>query len=61
MEEADAICDRLMIMAAGEVKCIGPSADLKNRFGQGFKLSLQVSRGKDEGNFFFIFHLKSIF
>lgn len=47
MEEADAICDRLMIMAEGEIKCIGVSADLKNRFGQGFKLSIQVARGHD--------------
>eukprot|EP01114_Cavostelium_apophysatum_P009754 TRINITY_DN2300_c0_g1_i1.p1 TRINITY_DN2300_c0_g1~~TRINITY_DN2300_c0_g1_i1.p1 ORF type:complete len:1800 (+),score=493.64 TRINITY_DN2300_c0_g1_i1:225-5624(+) len=45
MEEADAICDRLMIMADGEIKCIGVSADLKNRFGEGFKLSVQVERG----------------
>ncbi len=32
MEEADAICDRLMIMSEGEIKCIGVSADLKNRY-----------------------------
>ncbi len=32
MEEADAICDRLMIMNEGEIKCIGVSADLKNRY-----------------------------
>jgi ABC-type multidrug transport system ATPase subunit len=48
MEEADAICDRLMIMADGEVKCIGVSADLKNRFGEGYKLSVQVAKGYDQ-------------
>src|SRR5689334_15129886 len=46
MEEADAICDRLMIMADGEMECIGVSADLKHRFGSGFKLSMQVSKGQ---------------
>jgi len=44
MEEADAICDRIMIMTDGELKCIGVSADLKNRFGEGYKLSVQVSK-----------------
>jgi len=48
MEEADAICDRLMIMSEGEMKCIGVSADLKNRFGEGFKVSIQVSKGNKE-------------
>eukprot|EP01117_Protostelium_nocturnum_P005789 TRINITY_DN2086_c0_g1_i1.p1 TRINITY_DN2086_c0_g1~~TRINITY_DN2086_c0_g1_i1.p1 ORF type:complete len:977 (-),score=310.06 TRINITY_DN2086_c0_g1_i1:119-3049(-) len=48
MEEADALCDQIMIMAHGEIKCIGLSADLKGRFGEGFKLSLQVGRGADE-------------
>eukprot|EP01118_Nematostelium_gracile_P008164 TRINITY_DN2698_c0_g1_i3.p1 TRINITY_DN2698_c0_g1~~TRINITY_DN2698_c0_g1_i3.p1 ORF type:complete len:600 (+),score=136.61 TRINITY_DN2698_c0_g1_i3:37-1800(+) len=48
MEEADALCDRLMIMAKGSIKCIGVSADLKNRFGSGFKLSLQVQKGKSD-------------
>jgi len=48
MEEADAICDRLMIMSEGEAQCIGVSADLKNRYGGGFKLSLQVARGEDD-------------
>jgi len=48
MEEADAICDRLMIMADGEIQCIGVSADLKKRYGEGYKLSVQVARGKDD-------------
>jgi len=48
MEEADAICDRLMIMSEGEAQCIGVSADLNNRYGGGFKLSLQVARGEDD-------------
>lgn len=34
-----------MIMAEGEIKCIGVSADLKNRFGEGYKLAIQVAKG----------------
>jgi len=48
MEEADAICDRIIIMADGEMKCIGVSAELKNRFGEGFKLSVQIAKGFPE-------------
>lgn len=62
MEEADRIADRVMIMADGELKCkslfyfsflipklgIGVSAELKNRYGEGFKLAIQVGRGGDE-------------
>ena len=40
MEEADALCDRVGIMALGNLKCIGQSADLKRRFGTGFALSI---------------------
>ena len=73
MEEADALCDRLMIMADGESKCIGVSADLKNRFGRGFKISVQVGKKKNDqaaarfmkqnavGNRFLMFFLKEHF
>jgi len=40
MEEADALCDRLGIFAGGKLRCIGNSADLKRRFGSGFKLTI---------------------
>jgi ABC-type multidrug transport system ATPase subunit len=45
MEEADALCDRIMIMADGNAKCVGVSADLKGRFGEGYKLSATVQKG----------------
>eukprot|EP01114_Cavostelium_apophysatum_P020991 TRINITY_DN7191_c0_g1_i5.p1 TRINITY_DN7191_c0_g1~~TRINITY_DN7191_c0_g1_i5.p1 ORF type:complete len:1762 (+),score=405.22 TRINITY_DN7191_c0_g1_i5:86-5371(+) len=45
MEEADRIADKIVIIADGEMKCIGVSADLKNRFGDGFKLAIQVGKG----------------
>ena len=37
MEEADVLCDRLCIMADGEVQCIGQTHELKRRFGRGCK------------------------
>ncbi len=46
-EEADRICDRIMVMVDGRIKAIGVSADLKKRFGDGFKLALQLKKGAD--------------
>ena len=48
MEEADALCDNLMIMSEGEIKCIGVGANLKGRFGEGFKLSIQTLKNVDQ-------------
>jgi len=48
MEEADAICDRIIIMSEGDIRCIGVSADLKNRYGEGYKLSVQVAKNGNE-------------
>jgi len=48
MEEADVICDRLMIMIDGRLKCFGVSADLKSRFGEGYKLSIQTAKYYDD-------------
>eukprot|EP01080_Neovahlkampfia_damariscottae_P002468 gene2469-3178_t len=45
MEEADALCSRLGVLVNGELKCIGSSQHLKNKFGGGYIFSLI---GKDE-------------
>ncbi|KAF1328409.1 Abc transporter a family member 2, partial [Globisporangium splendens] len=39
MDEADILGDRIAIMADGELKCVGSSLFLKNRFGVGYRLS----------------------
>ncbi|KAF1328335.1 hypothetical protein FI667_g6955, partial [Globisporangium splendens] len=45
MDEADILGDRIAIMADGELKCVGSSLFLKNRFGVGYRLSfVQVQR-----------------
>ena len=45
MEEADVLCDRIAIMAAGEIQCIGAGYQLKRRFGKGY--TFQISSSKD--------------
>lgn len=40
MEEADVLCDRLAIMAGGELQCVGRSWQLKRRFGKGYTLGI---------------------
>jgi len=42
MEEADVLCDRIGIMAVGELQCIGTSADLKRRYGEGYALTVSA-------------------
>jgi ABC-type uncharacterized transport system ATPase subunit len=40
MEEADVLCDRIAIMAGGELQCIGRSYELKRRFGKGYTATI---------------------
>ena len=40
MEEADALCQRIGIMAYGTLRCLGPSLHLKRRFGDGFRIEV---------------------
>eukprot|EP01087_Luapelamoeba_hula_P007099 TRINITY_DN1722_c0_g1_i1.p1 TRINITY_DN1722_c0_g1~~TRINITY_DN1722_c0_g1_i1.p1 ORF type:complete len:950 (+),score=149.32 TRINITY_DN1722_c0_g1_i1:132-2981(+) len=40
MEEAEALCDRLVIMSRGRVRAVGTAVELKSRFGAFYKLSM---------------------
>ena len=40
MEEAEALCDRVSIMHAGALQCIGRTAYLKNKYGGGLLISM---------------------
>lgn len=40
MDEADILGDRVGVMVNGQLKCIGSSLFLKNRFSDGFKLTM---------------------
>ncbi|XP_077494076.1 phospholipid-transporting ATPase ABCA3-like [Amblyomma americanum] len=42
MEECEFSCDRLTIMAAGEMMCLGTLQHLREKFGQGFRLELAL-------------------
>jgi len=40
MEEADALADRIAVVVDGRLKCIGTPLNLKNTFGDGYKVSM---------------------
>ena len=43
MEEADALCNRVGIMVKGELRCLGSTQHLKNKYGGGYILDLKCS------------------
>ena len=47
MEEAEALCDRVAIISKGLLRCIGTQRELKERYGQGYRLTLNF---KEEGS-----------
>merc|ERR1712232_506878 len=42
MEECEALCPRIGIMASGKLKCLGSAQRLKSRFGKGYQVELTV-------------------
>ena len=51
LDEADLLCDRIAIMSAGKLACVGSPVFLKNRYGAGYHLTLarksaSASQGK---------------
>ncbi|KAG9393959.1 ABC transporter subfamily A-like [Carpediemonas membranifera] len=47
MAEAEAICDRLGIMATGKLRAVGTRNRLKTRFGGGLRVTLETNYGRD--------------
>lgn len=45
MEECEYLCTRLGIMVNGQLQCLGGVQHLKNKFAQGYSLSLKFSPG----------------
>lgn len=43
MEECEALCQRIGILAHGRMLCVGSSQHLKHRFGRGFQLSISTA------------------
>jgi ABC-type multidrug transport system ATPase subunit len=44
MEECEALCTRIAIMAAGRMRCLGSSQHLKTRFGQGYQVEIGLKQ-----------------
>ncbi|XP_048586908.1 ATP-binding cassette sub-family A member 2 isoform X2 [Nematostella vectensis] len=42
MEECEALCSRLAIMVNGRFKCLGSCQHLKNRFGEGYIITVRI-------------------
>ncbi|KAL7012162.1 hypothetical protein ACKWTF_014662 [Chironomus riparius] len=42
MEEADALCSKVGIMAKGELRCLGSTQHLKNLYGAGYNLEVKL-------------------
>ena len=51
MEECEVLCSRLAIMVNGQFQCIGPPQHLKNRFGEGYTLTIRVADENMEMNY----------
>ena len=45
MEEAEALSHRIGIMTGGKLKCLGTAQGLKNRYGKGFQVELNMGMG----------------
>ncbi|EDV20637.1 uncharacterized protein TRIADDRAFT_60879 [Trichoplax adhaerens] len=43
MEEADALCSRVGIMVGGQLRCLGSTQHLKNKYGGGYHLDVKFS------------------
>jgi ATP-binding cassette, subfamily A (ABC1), member 3 len=43
MDECEALCPRMGIMANGRLRCIGSAQHLKNKFGKGLQIELSVN------------------
>jgi len=48
MEEADALADKIAVVAEGKLKCIGTSLNLKNTFGDGYRISITCEMGNED-------------
>ena len=45
MDECEAVCGRVGILASGRLRCLGSVAALKARYAQGYRLEMRCARG----------------
>lgn len=48
MEECEALCPRIGIMAGGRLRCLGSAQHLKSRFGEGYQIEMKVKHPMDQ-------------
>jgi ABC-type multidrug transport system ATPase subunit len=48
MEEAETLCQRIGIMVNGQFKCLGSSNFIKEKYGEGYEINLQISALSNE-------------
>ncbi|CRK94501.1 CLUMA_CG008006, isoform A [Clunio marinus] len=48
MEECEALCTRIAIMASGEFKCLGSVQHLKNKFSKGYILTIKMKQDNEQ-------------
>ncbi len=51
MEEADALCTKIGIVAGGQLKCLGSQLHLKHKFGSGYRLNVQFASVEQNDDF----------
>ena len=54
MEEADALCSRIGIMAKGQMRCLGTSVHLKQKHGKGFIIAMQTNPSDSDAAISFV-------
>lgn len=60
MEECEALCPRIGIMANGKLSCLGSAQHLKTRFGQGFQVEIKTNNVDRTDDDFIEVHSKII-
>jgi ABC-type multidrug transport system ATPase subunit len=48
MEEADELCNRIGVFSNGSFKCLGTPLHLKNKFGEGYRLTINYREGAEQ-------------
>jgi ABC-type uncharacterized transport system ATPase subunit len=47
MEEVEALCSNIGILARGQFKCMGTSHYIKNKYGKGFSFTIKCKKTTD--------------
>lgn len=48
MEEADILADRIAVVVDGNLKCVGSPLNLKNTYGDGYRISVVCEPGQEQ-------------